>query len=139
MVWSIKCLECEKNTKAGNIVNLIEYHTDDKGYFLCKHCRKHGYIEKNYDLQEPGETWSPHLKGVIRLGKEGRVYQPFVFLVSYEPDKPPTDIWFSYYKDTRSTGGKLKMGHGPGGPPVLNAKTVKSLISKMRDAGVSCD
>lgn len=76
-------------------------------------------FKKAFDLQEPGDTWEPYLRGAIRLGDPDDTYQPFVFMVSYEPDGTVNDIWFSYYKDLRETGGRLKLGYGPGGPPVL--------------------
>jgi len=98
-------------------------------------CGGKGYIEKSFDLQEPGETWEPYLKGIIPLGTPGDTYQPFVFLVSYSPNELPNDVWFSYYKDTRSTGGRLKLGYGPGGPPVLGAEQVLRLIKIMMERG----
>ena len=117
MTWRIKCnSKCGKETWAGNIDELIKNHRDSDGWFLCE-CGKHGHIEKSFDLQEPGETWEPYLRGIIPLGKRKDTYQPFVFLVSYKPNGPVNDIWFSYYKDTRPTGGRLKLGYGPGGPP----------------------
>lgn len=86
MGWLIKCNgKCGVDTWAGNIDELIRNHRDNNGWFLCQ-CGKHGYIEKSFDLQEPGETWEPCLRGIIPLGADGDTYQPFVFLVSYEPD-----------------------------------------------------
>ena len=84
--------------------------------------------------------------GVIKLGNEGDTYQPFVFLASYQPeeekgkpassivDLPITDIWFSYYKDLRGhqradgSRGRLKMGYGPGGPPVIGVPQLLDLL-----------
>ena len=139
MAWSIKCCDekCAKKTWATNIVDLIENHCDEQGWFCCNYCGNAGYIEKSFKLQERGETWEPYLKGIIRLSDDsGDTYQPFVFLVSYQPDKDPTDVWFSYYKDTRSApGGRLKLGYGPGGPPVLTAEKVVELVKKMIERG----
>ena len=140
MAWRIQCSNegCkDKDTWAGNIVYLINDRLDKDGWILCGHCGNPGYIKKSFALQEKGEFWKPYLRGVIRLGNVGDVYQPFVFLVSYTSDETPRDVWFCYYKDTRSSGGRLKMGYGPGGPPVLKAKQVVGLIDKMRDVGVS--
>ena len=135
MGWLIKCnSKCGKETWAGNIDELIKNHRDSNGWFLCQ-CGKHGHIEKSFDLQEPGETWEPFLRGIIPLGSENDTYQPFVFLVSYEPDGPVNDIWFSYYKDTRSTGGRLKLGYGPGGPPVLGKEQVLQMMRQMKFIG----
>ena len=132
MGWQIKCTEsdCGQQSWANNIVDLIANHVDGKGWFLCS-CGKHGYIAKRFELQEPGEVWEPYLRGVIPLGECGATYQPFVFLVSYEPSGALTDIWFSYYKDHRSSGGRLKLGYGPGGPPVLGKASFLSLLSQL--------
>jgi len=71
------------------------------------------------------------LRGIIPLGESGDIYQPFVFLVSYEPSSEVTDIWFSYYKDLRDDGGRLKFGYGPGGPPVLGKASFLNLLSQL--------
>jgi len=135
MGWLIKCnAECGKETWARNIDKLIQNHRDQDGWFICK-CGQQGHIEKRFDLQEPGETWEPYLRGIITLGEDGDTYQPFVFLVSYEPNGPANDIWFSYYKDTRPTGGRLKLGYGPGGPPVLGKEQVLQMLRKMKSIG----
>jgi hypothetical protein len=44
---------------------------------------------------------------------------------------------FSYYKDTRSTGGRLKPGYGPGGLPVLSPQQVRVLLEKVEQLGIS--
>jgi len=135
MAWLIKCnAKCGAETWAANIDELIKHHRDKAGWFLCS-CGKHGHIEKSFDLQEPGETWEPYLRGVIPLGDHGDTYQPFVFLVSYQPDGPVDGMWFSYYKDTRPTGGRLKLGYGPGGPPVLRKEQVFQLLLQMKVMG----
>jgi hypothetical protein len=94
-------------------------------------CGKHGYIEKSFKLQEPGEVWEPYLRGAIPLGKPGNTYQPLVFLVSYRPTDSVTDVCFSYYKDLRPSGGRLKLGYGPGGPPVLGKDDLLKLLSHL--------
>ena len=134
MEWYIQCCSgiCEGGDRAKNIVNMIENYIDAEGWIRCN-CGGPGYVEKHFDLQEPGETWEPFLRGIIPLGKVGASYQPFVYLVSYEPDGPVSDIWFAYYKDTRATGGILKMGYGPGGPPVLNKKDYMLLTKRLVD------
>lgn len=133
MGWSIQCCDsnCGKQTWASNIVDLIQNHTDENGWFKCSACSKSGYIKKSFDLQEPGHTWKPFLKGVIPLGDPNDTYQPFVFLVSYEPNGTASDVWFSYYKDLRDTGGRLKLGYGPGGPPVLGSNQIIALLKKL--------
>jgi hypothetical protein len=137
MGWLIKCYntDCGEETWASNIVDLIQNHCNEYGWFKCASCGSEGYIEKSFDLQEPGETWEPYLKGIIPLGEVGDTYMPFVFLVSYSPNEPPNDVWFSYYKDTRSIGGRLKLGYGPGGPPVLGIEQLIQLIKKLIERG----
>lgn len=134
MAWQIKCIEtnCGAQTWARNIVELIGDHRDAEGWFLCK-CGKYGYVEKSFPLQEAGEFWEPFLKGVISLGKPGEIYQPFVFLVADNPSGPVDSVWFSYYKDMRASGGRLKLGYGPGGPPVLGMRQVADVVGKLVD------
>ncbi|MGE5055452.1 MAG: hypothetical protein ACM3WP_14935, partial [Acidobacteriota bacterium] len=115
------------------IVELIRSHRDKNGWFLCQ-CGGNGYIEKRFELQEEGETWEPFLRGVIPLGNRGNTYQPFVFLVSYKRGGPAHDVWFSYYKDLRPSG-RLKLGYGPGGPPVLGKGDVLRLVRRLKDIG----
>ena len=138
MGWLIQCegKGCKGQTWAENIVELIDDHTDKDGWFVCGHCGKYGFIEKRFELQESGETWEPYLRGVIRLGNANDTYQPFVFMVSYESSGPANDIWFSYYKDLRNNGGRLKLGYGPGGPPVLGSNQLLSLLHRLIDLGV---
>jgi hypothetical protein len=136
MGWLIRCTDknCTKQTWAENIVELIDQHTDQNGWIKCG-CGQYGYIKKVFELQEEGETWEPFLRAVIRLGEPGDTYQPFVFLVSYDPLEKPQDVWFSYYKDLRQSGGRLKLGYGPGGPPVLGTKQVVGLLQKLVELG----
>lgn len=135
--WLIQCTDksCGKRTWAGNIVDLIQKHTDEAGWLRCA-CGERGYVEKKFKLQEPGDTWEPYLMGIIPLGDQEDTYQPFVFLVSYsphdyDPDQTQTDVWFSYYKDLREDGGRLKLGYGPGGPPVLGTTQMVSLLERL--------
>ncbi len=129
----------------GNIVDLINAHLDKDGWILCSHCSNKGYIKKEFQLQEGG-TWEPNLKGIIPLGNPGEVYQPFVFLATHSHEPPSAPVraaWFSYYKDTRKyegnrrIGGSLKMGYGPGGPPVLGLGQVRHFLDKVRGLGIS--
>jgi hypothetical protein len=139
MAYYIKCLnqECGKVSQASNIVDLLDNKTDSEGFFLCDHCKSRGYIEKTFQLQEADTTWNPFLKGAIKLGALDDTYQPFVYLVSYKKDTSPEDFWFCYYKDTRGQeNGKLKLGHGPGGPPVLNKQDVLKLLDKLLSLGI---
>ena len=130
MGWLINCTVCGEESWASNIVDLLTNHSDENGWFLCSGGH-HAYIEKSFALQEAGDRWEPFLRGAIRLGASGDTYQPFVFLVSYEPAGKVIDVWFSYYKDLRDTGGRLKLGYGPGGPPVLGTLDVLKLVSQL--------
>jgi hypothetical protein len=136
MGWRIKCTDtnCNQQTRASDIVDLKSNHRNSDGWFLCR-CGKHGYIEKSFDLQEPGEVWKPFLHGLIPLGKDGDSYQPFVFLVSDEATVKVTAYWFSYYKDLRESGGRLKLGYGPGGPPVLDKQQFLYLLQQLTRVG----
>ncbi|MBI4005567.1 MAG: hypothetical protein HY356_02760 [Gammaproteobacteria bacterium] len=133
MSWSINCSnqKCGSSTWASNIDDLLKHHVDNKGWFTCSTCKSAGYIEKSYELQEIGSVWNPFLRGVVPLGTANDTYQPFVFLVSNSQDGPIDDFWFCYYKDTRQDGGKLKLGYGPGGPPVLSSHKLLALIQKL--------
>ncbi len=134
MPYDIKCCDnkCGASTWAENIVSLINDHAHDSGYFRCAACGGNGYVHKSFSLQEKGEVWDPHLFGVIPLGESGSTYQPYIFLCGYAPGDKPTDAWFCYYKDTRATGGTLKHGHGPGGPPVLALTQVAWLADELK-------
>jgi len=136
MAYEIKCPKHCKDSSfwAGNIVDLLKAR-DEQGYFKAG-CGHLGFVEKSFALQETGETWEPFLRGAISLGASKDIYQPFVYLVSYEPDGPINDLWFAYYKDTRATGGRLKVGYGPGGPPVLGSQDLLTLLRRLIAIGV---
>lgn len=141
MGWSIECLDNPQGCDgawASNVRELIEEHRNERGWFNCL-CGGRGYIRKSYNLQEAGGTWDPILKSAIRFDEEpenGETYFPFVFLVGYSTaDMEVDDIWFSYYKDTRPEG-RLKMGHGPGGPPVVGKESVRDLVATLQGHGV---
>ena len=138
MAWIIKCgdSECVSETWTQNIDDLKRNHCDDQGWFLCGTCGRRGYIPKQYDLQEGGEPWKPYLKGIIQPNGYGDgVYQPFAFLTSAKPNEDPSGVWFSYYKDMRKQGGRLKMGYGPGGPPVFETEGVVDFVAQMIERG----
>jgi hypothetical protein len=106
------------------------------GLFKCLSCgQESAFIEKQFNTQE-GNEWAPFLRGAIRLADDrSSSYQPFVFLVSYEPTGEVVDCWFSYYKDLRASGGRLKLGYGPGGPPVLGHSQIVDLVAQLRGFG----
>ncbi len=132
MSWLIKCSGHLTNrvTKAANIVGLLNAHRDAQDWFRCGCCGGRGYIEKCFKLQEEGEYWNPYLLGAVRLSDNPEnTYQPFAFLVNEDsPSQAPDAVWFSYYKDLRPHGGRLKLGYGPGGPPVVALDQLAKLI-----------
>ena len=132
MGWLIKCTneQCEKETMAANIVDLITNHLNNDGWFLCQ-CGQHGYIEKSFNLQEPGQRWEPYLRGIVLLGKSDEPYQPFVFLVSDDMHGSVNATWFAYYKDLRKMGGRLNLTYGP----VTNTDQILLLLHKLTDLG----
>ena len=132
--WAISCTECKEQSWPSNILDLLDNHRDADGWFRCPAGHR-AYIEKKFDLQEPGQRWNPYLRGAVCFREKDDTYQPFVFLVSYEAAGEIKDVWFSYYKDTRSSGGHLKLGHGPGGPPVLGTQDVLMLVKEMLARG----
>jgi len=133
MEWEVKCTKHCKDSShwVGNILELLESARDEQGVFFKAACGHPGYVEKHFQLQEKGETWEPFLRGAISLGQPKDTYQPFVYLVSYKPDGPINDLWFAYYKDTRPTGGRLKLGYGPGGPPVIGTNDFLVLLGRL--------
>lgn len=130
-----KCRLCFRQL----VVDLLQrFLPPDKsaGLFLCLSCGQNtGFIKKQFNTQE-GDEWAPFLRGAVRLTDDRTSsYQPFVFLVSYEPAGDVVDCWFSYYKDLRANGGRLKLGYGPGGPPVLGHRQVVDLVRQLRKLG----
>ena len=128
---NLVCGEQGHETPSRNIVDLIDNHTDDKGWFRCSECGNAAYIPQEFDLVE-GWPWHPHLWGAIRLNDDPTdTYQPYVYLVSDGPEQAPSKVWFRYYKDTRHLpGGRLYNR----GAPVLDAQqvaeTIKLLIKR---------
>jgi hypothetical protein len=139
MSYILNCTnpDCNKNTFAGNTIELLD-KIGKNGLFVCSHCQSHAYINKEFKLIDEG-TWKPLLKGAIKLGDTDDTYHPFVYLVSYGPEDPPTDLWFCYYKDMRKNGGTLKLGHGPGGPPVVSIKSFLYLARRLLCYGLIND
>ena len=130
---NIKC-KCGTTTNGGNIVTIIEQHTDDQHRFVCESCGGNGYVVKNLKMQD-GEKVKIYYLGVfVFAGKPG--YQPFTYLCAYaqkdgKPPTKPTHVQVCYYRDLRSKGGKLKLGHGPGAPPIISFKHFKELEDRL--------
>lgn len=138
MAYDIECRNCREHTWAGNIVDLLDEHTDSTGRFICSHCASTDtYIYRESQLQEEGETWERWIKGVIRIDSGIETYSPYIFLTADSEDGEPTGLHFHYYKDTRAyPNGRLKHGHGPGGPPVLGNNDLFIIIKQLVDLDV---
>jgi hypothetical protein len=141
MGWWVQCANaaCAAGNWSPNIVDVLQKFLPagkSAGLFVCPSCGKDtAFIEKQFNTQE-GDEWAPFLRGAIRLtDNRTSSYQPFVFLVSYEPAGDVVDCWFSYYKDLRENGGRLKLGYGPGGPPVLGHGQIVDLVGQLRQFG----
>jgi len=134
-MWTIDCGDGCAPTKARDIIALIDGHRDEAGWFICSRCQQQAFISKSFATQGGGR-WTPFLKGAIRLGTPGEPYQPFAFLVGDEANGGvATSVWVAYYTDLRPHGGRLKMGHGPGGPPVLGMRGVDGLRRRLIELG----
>ena len=138
MVYDIQCRGCKKTTRGANIVDLLNEHTDQQGRFVCCQCNStETFIYLESKLQEEGEVWHRWIKGVIRIETGIPTYSPYVFLTADSEDGPITGLHFHHYKDTRShKNGRLKHGHGPGGPPILGNKDLFTIIEYMVSLGI---
>lgn len=132
MAYKIECRNCHKTTIAKNIVDLIESHTTDVGTFICGNCKStNTFIYQKSPLQEPGNFWERWIKGIICVDTGIPTYSPYIFLTADNEDAKPSGMHFCYYKDTRSIGGNLKHGHGPGGPPVLDFDHIFQILEQL--------
>jgi hypothetical protein len=138
MSYEIACRSCHKESRASEIVELIQDHTNEIGKFLCSHCGSTDtYIYRESNLQEKGLKWKRWIKGIIVVGSDEPTYVPYIFLTASAEDAMPNGLHFHYYKDTRShPGGKLKHGHGPGGPPVLEKTDLFKILERLTTTGM---
>jgi hypothetical protein len=136
MSYDIECEECEDYTYAKNIVDLIDNHTDENGFFVCEHCSKSKktFIHKESEMQEKRgqkrRCWERWIKGVVKIDSGIKTFSPYVFYIADDKNAKPSEfrLHFNYYKDTRPQGGSLKHGHGPGGAPVLEQENLFFII-----------
>lgn len=133
MAYDIECRTCRQHTWASNIVVLLNNHTSENGRFICQNCKSDDtFIFRESKLQEEGEVWQRWIKGVIKIETGILTYSPYIFLTADSKETNPNGLHFHYFKDTRSQGkGKLKHGHGPGGPPVLDIKDMFTIIKQL--------
>lgn len=137
MPYQIQCRTCQAATWADNVVTLLDDHTGPTGRFNCANCNgTDRYIYKSSELQEEGEVWKRWIKGVIRIHSGIPTYSPYIFLTADTEDGDINGLHVHYYKDTRPAGGRLKHGHGPGGPPVLGLNDLFTIIKHLVDAGI---
>jgi hypothetical protein len=132
-MYEISCTEGHASC-AKDILDLIENYTDkgfgeNGGTVVCSSCKKPAAISRSYNLQEKGRTWECWIRQIVRIPSEIETYVPYVlFTTGREAGKISEGVMISYYKDTRKEGGRLKHGHGPGGPAVLGRDEIKKLI-----------
>ena len=142
MAYEISC-KVHGISSASSILDLISHHTDNRfgnngGLIVCPKCEQPAAIFRRYKLQEKGQTWNCWIKQVVRIPSEIPTYVPYVlFTSSEEAGKVSDGIMVSYYKDTRhEKGGRLKHGHGPGGPAVMGKSELLSLIGYLIETGL---
>jgi len=119
-------------------VDLLKEHTDSMGKFVCSGCQSTDtFIYRESKLQEEGETWERWVKGVITIDSGIETYCPYIFLTADSEDGELTGLHFHYYKDTRQQqDGRLKHGHGPGGPPVLGINNLFHILKYLISTGI---
>ena len=106
---------------------------------MCSNCSgTDTFIHRISNLQEgPDEQWERWIKGVIRIDSEIETYSPYIFLTADSEDGAVTGLHFHYYKDTRhQPNGRLKHGHGPGGPPVLKTDDIFNILEHLVRRGI---
>jgi hypothetical protein len=132
MAYPVKCAQ-HGVSSASDILNLIEAHTDkgfgdDGGIIVCPICKAPASVFKRYKLQEKDRTWDCWIKRIVRIPSEFPTYTPYVlFTTGEEAGTVYESVMISYYKDTRKEGGRLKHGHGPGGPAALTNREIHTL------------
>lgn len=133
MAYDIQCRRCRQYTYASNIVDLLKKHTNVKDKFVCQYCQSDDtFIYRKSNLQEDGEIWERWIKSVIQIDTGIETYSPYIFLTADSEEAQPNGLHFHYYKDTRSKpNGRLKHGHGPGGPPVLDIENLFTILEHL--------
>ena len=141
MGWNINCYKCGENTSyAQNIVDLIDNHTDSSfsngGFIKCSYCGSKAYIHEPRKLQEGGK-WDRHILAVIRVASsEGFGFlKHYAYLSSNTKNGEIDGVEISYYKDLRKEKGRLKHGHGPGGPASLTKIEFLSFLRELSKIG----
>ncbi len=105
------------------MVDLLNDHRDEQGWFTCAECGGLCFIERSYRIAE-GENWDVCLWGALRLQDDPeQTYQPYAFFLT-DNFSDDLKVWFRYYKDLRPNGKLLtRLGKGP----VIDAQKVVGL------------
>ena len=136
--WFIDCNTCGHVTDPGTIHKLAR-HCNEDGWFVCSKCKQRGHIkntiqqhkERENPITASGEPYLLGLGGIMRQDIEDRDrnYYPFVFMAGNHPERHATNMWFCYYKDTRTLKGKkswregnLQMDRGSSRQPAYDFK-----------------
>ncbi len=136
--YQIFCLNCRKETWAGNSADLIESHTDHTGPLVCSQCGEtETYIERITGRQErePETEWNEYIKAVVRVTPATAAYTPYALLTAKSPGGEVSAIRLSYYLDS-GPNGRLVEGPGPGTAPALTPDELRRLLIKLEDFGV---
>ena len=138
MAYQIECQECGKDTWAGNVVELLDAHTDGCGRLVCAACgAPSGYIHQITGLweKEPEVAWDGYIKGVLRIATDSPTYVPYVFLTADSVTGEVSGLRFSYYRDPGPNGRRTD-GPGPGSAPRLAPGELTQLFEKLGACGV---
>jgi hypothetical protein len=138
MAFQIRCLICHADTWAGNVVELIDAHTNLCGRLICGDCGgTETYVAQITGRweKEPEEKFEEYIKGVIRIAADSSAYSPYVFLTAESAEGKATRIRFSHYKDP-GPNGRLTDGPGPGGATALTRDELRQLLVKLGAFGV---
>jgi len=138
MAYRIQCLLCARDTWAGNIVDLLDAHTDARGRFMCAQCGARAtYVQQitRRSETEPDAEWPGYIKGALRLGPASSSYTPYVFLTAPTADGAVSGIRFSYYKDSGPTGRRTD-GPGTDSAPTLTLTDLVQLLEKLGALGL---
>ena len=141
--WLINCNKCGHVTDPGTIHKLA-LHCNEDGWFVCSKCKQRGQIKNTIQQEEKvdpktasREPYLLGLCGIMRqdLNDRARNYYPFVFWVGHRPEGHATNMWFCYYKDTRTfkeaesrKEGDIEMDRGSGTLTARDFKQYAKLI-----------
>jgi hypothetical protein len=138
MAYRIQCLQCATDTWAGNIVDLLDAHTDARGRLVCARCgARETYVQQITGRweKEPAAVWDEYIKRIIRLGTDSSRYTPYVFLTATSADGAVSGMRFSYYEDP-GLNRRRTDGPGPGGAPALTLAELVHLLEKLAAFGI---